>query len=245
MFSIFKPQKTLSELIPNDYVDIHSHVMSGIDDGAKNEEDTLFLVESLQKIGAQKIITSPHTFSGFWNNTFLSIKEKEEETLKLFNKNSISIPFKTASEYLLDDHFVSLFQKNEILTLKDNFVLVEMSYLNMPINLFDIIFEMQVAGYIPVLAHPERYQFFHSNFENYRKLKNAGCFFQLNLLSTVGYYGKEVLIAAEKLLKSGLIDYVGSDVHHKKHIAAFSEKIKIKDSKPLEEAFTNNQFFSF
>lgn len=245
MFSIFSSQKPLSEFIPDNHVDIHSHIMNGIDDGAKTIDETLFLAESLQKLGIQKCITTPHTFTGFWDNTLQSIQAKEQETKNLLSQNKVNFKFKAASEYLLDDHFVSLFQKKEILTLKDNFVLVEMSYINPPIQLFDIIFEMQVAGYIPVLAHPERYLFYHANIDMYAKLKNAGCYFQLNMLSTVGYYGKDVLIAAEKLLKAGMIDYVGTDVHHKKHIQAFSEKIKIKDTKPFSEAIANNQFFDF
>lgn len=243
MFSFLKPKYTLKDSIPDNFVDIHSHLLFGIDDGAKTPEDTLFLVESLKKLGVSKFITTPHTFAGFWDNTKQSIEAKEVEVQDLLLKNNITNSLKAASEYLLDDHFVSLFQKNEILTLKDKYVLVEMSYLNPPIQLFDIIFEMQVAGYIPVLAHPERYNFYHKNFENYKKLKNAGCFFQLNLLSTVGYYGKDVTETANKLLQNGLIDFVGTDVHHKKHIEAFENKILSKDLKPLQEAIERNQFF--
>ncbi len=107
---------------------------------------------------------------------------------------------------------MTLLHNGPLLVLKDNYVLVEMSYINQPIQLYDIIFELQVAGYKPVLAHPERYAFFHHNFKNYEKLKHQGCLFQLNLLSTIGYYGTEVTKTAEKLLQIGMIDFVGSDV---------------------------------
>lgn len=243
MFSFLKSKATLKDLIPENHIDIHSHLLPNIDDGAKFIEDTIFLITSLQEFGFTQFITTPHTFSGFWDNTKISIENKLSETKKLLLENKINVNLRTASEYLLDDHFVSLFEKKEILTLKDNYVLVEMSYINPPIQLYDIIFGLQVAGYIPVLAHPERYNFYHKNFEEYKKLKNAGCLFQLNLLSTVGYYGKEVTETAEKLLQKGLIDYVGSDVHHKKHIEAFSAKILIKDAMPLNEAILKNQFF--
>jgi protein-tyrosine phosphatase len=235
----FNKNKTvLKDLIPENHVDIHSHLLPGIDDGAQTIDDTLFLLDSLKNMGVSKFITTPHIFSGFWDNTKDKIQALELET----NSNN-NTSFKAAAEYLMDDHFISLFQKGEILTLKDNYVLVEMSYLNPPIQLFDIIFDLQIAGYKPVLAHPERYAFYHNNFDLYQKLKNAGCLFQLNLLSTVGYYGKEVAHAAEKLLKKGLIDFVGSDVHHKKHIDSFDKKILIKDLQPLKEAIANNQFF--
>lgn len=243
MLSIFKNKPILRDLIPQGFTDIHSHIMFGIDDGAKTEEDSLFLIKSLIDFGVENFITTPHTFSGFWDNSSEKILKKENEVKTLFQKNNITNSFKTASEYLMDDHFVELFKNKDILTLKDNYVLVEMSYLNPPIQLYSIIFDMQVAGYKPVLAHPERYTFYHKNFDEYKKLKNQGCLFQLNLLSTVGYYGKEVQETAYKLLKMGLIDFVGTDAHHKKHIQAFDIKIDLKDITPLKEAFQNNTFF--
>lgn len=235
-----KRKPLLKDLIPDNHIDIHSHLLPGIDDGAKTINDTLFLLDSLKNMGVSNFITTPHIFSGFWDNTKDKIQKLELETNLNLN---CTTPFKAAAEYLMDDHFVSLFQKGEILTLKDNYVLVEMSYLNPPIQLFDIIFDLQIAGYKPILAHPERYAFYHNNFDQYLKLKNAGCFFQLNLLSTVGYYGSEVAQVAEKLLKKGLIDFVGSDVHNKKHIESFDHKILIKDLQPLKEVIVNNQFF--
>ncbi len=245
MFSFLKSKSTLKDLIPDNQIDIHSHLLPNIDDGAKSINDSIFLISSLQAIGFTQFITTPHTFNGFWDNTKTGIEDKLSETKKLLSENKLNVNLKTASEYLMDDHFVTLFKNKEILTLKDNYVLVEMSYINPPIQLYDIIFELQVAGYIPILAHPERYSFYHKNFDEYKKLKNAGCLFQLNLLSTVGYYGKDVTVTVEKLLQKGLIDYVGSDVHHKKHIESFSSKILIKDVSPLKEAILKNQFFKF
>ena len=238
-----KKQIILQDLIQDNYIDIHSHLLPGIDDGAKDIEDTQFLIHSLKNMGVSKFITTPHTFAGVWDNTKSDIESVAKETISILNKNSFNVPIQVASEYLLDDHFVSLIHEGEILTLKENYVLVEMSYINPPIHLYDIIFDLQIAGYIPVLAHPERYSFYHKNFDEYKKLKNAGCLFQLNLLSTVGYYGGEVSETAKKLLNAGLINYVGSDVHHKKHIESFSKSVVLKDLQPLKEAIKNNQFF--
>jgi tyrosine-protein phosphatase YwqE len=158
-------------------------------------------------------------------------------------KHKITLPFRAAAEYMMDDSFVSLFKSENLLTLKKNYVLVEMSYINPPIQLYSILFDLQVAGYIPVLAHPERYLFYHHNMEEYNKLKRAGCLFQLNLLAVVGYYGDAVTKVAEKLLQKGMYSFVGSDVHHDNHIAAFNRKVKLKDLLPLTEAMANNQFF--
>ncbi len=144
---------------------------------------------------------------------------------------------------MMDESFYHLFEKETLLVLKDNYVLVEMSYLYPPLNIFDIIFNLQVAGYIPVLAHPERYNFYHSNVNEYKKLKKVGCYFQMNLLSSTGYYGPEVAKAADYLLQNNMIDFVGSDVHHEKHLSFFEKNILLKNIDPLKEAIQNNSFF--
>lgn len=243
MFHLFKSKPVLKDLIPYNHVDIHSHLLYGIDDGAKTFEDSLKLVQALQGFGVSRFITTPHVMQHVWNNSADQIKSREADTVLELEKNQITIPFRAAAEYMLDDNFVQLFQTEKLLTLKKNYVLVEMSYINAPIQLYAFLFDLQVAGYIPVLAHPERYLFYHHNFEEYGKLKKAGCLFQLNLLSVMGYYGNEIAKIAEKLLQKGMYDFVGSDVHHANHIAAFNQKVKLKDLQPLKEAMANNQFF--
>lgn len=243
MFTLFKSKPVLKDLIPDGHIDIHSHLLPGIDDGARTFEDTLRLTQALQGFGVSQFITTPHIIQYVWDNTHDQILSKKETTVLELEKNKIFVPFNAAAEYLMDDQFVQLFQSHELLTLKDNYVLVEMSYINAPIQLYSILFDLQVAGYIPVLAHPERYLFYHNNFREYEKLKRAGCLFQLNLLSVVGYYGAEITKTTEQLLAKGMYNYVGSDVHHNNHIASFEQKVKIKDLVPLKEVIANNQFF--
>ncbi len=243
MLFFSKKKPILKDLIPDNHIDIHSHLLPGIDDGARNFEETLSLTKALQEFGFSQFITTPHIIQHVWENTHEQIQNNKNSTVLELEKNNIQLPFKAAAEYLMDDQFVRLFQNHDLLTLKDNYVLVEMSYINAPIQLYSILFDLQVAGYIPVLAHPERYLFYHKNKNEYQKLKKAGCKFQLNLLAVVGYYGKEVTLMAEELLQKGMYDYAGTDVHHKNHIAAFENKVKIKDLTPLIEIISNNQFF--
>ncbi|MFV8342082.1 tyrosine-protein phosphatase [Flavobacterium sp. XS2P39] len=245
MFSFFKNKPVLKDLIPDHHIDIHSHLLPGIDDGARTFKDTLRLTQALQGHGVTQFITTPHIIQHVWDNTHEEIQSNATITVADLKKQDIAIPFKAAAEYLMDDQFVRLFQSHDLLTLKDNYVLVEMSYINAPIQLYSILFDLQVAGYIPVLAHPERYLFYHNNFNEYLKLKRAGCLFQLNLLSVVGYYGGEITKIAEQLLQKGMYNYVGSDVHHDNHIRSFDQKVKLKDLVPLKEAIANNQFFKF
>ncbi len=243
MLSLFKSKPRLKDLIPDGHVDIHSHLLPGIDDGAKTFEDTLRLTRAMQDMGIQELITTPHIIQHVWDNTHETILTKKKSTQEELKRNGIVTPFRAAAEYLMDDRFVELFKSEQLLTLKDNYVLVEMSYINAPIQLYSILFDLQVAGYIPVLAHPERYLFYHNNFGEYEKLKRAGCLFQLNLLSVVGYYGDNIAKIADQLLQKGMYSFVGSDIHHDKHLAAFDQKLKIKESKPLQEVIQNNKFF--
>lgn len=243
MFTFLKSKAVLKDLIPDNHVDIHSHLLPGIDDGAKTFEDSLRLTQALKSFGISQFITTPHIIQHVWENTHEQIIANKNSTVEKLHKNNITIPFQAAAEYLMDDQFVRLFQSNDLLTLKDNHVLVEMSYINAPIQLYSILFDLRVAGYTPVLAHPERYLFYHKNFNEYEKLKKAGCLFQLNLLAVVGYYGENITKIAESLLQKGMYDFVGSDVHHDNHIAAFEQKIKIKEVQPLKDIIANNQFF--
>lgn len=243
MFSFLKSKPTLASLIPNNYVDIHSHVLPGIDDGAKNLNDSQFLMEAMIGFGFKKCITSPHTMANVYNNTIETITSAKEKVENELPNLAQQLDFKAASEYFIDENFIENFKANPLLTLKDNYVLVEMSFLNAPIQLHEYLFELQLAGYQPVLAHPERYAYYHANFSGFEKLKKMGLKFQLNLLSSVGYYGPDVTKTSDKLLKEGYIDFVGSDIHHKQHIDSFQRKIITKETKALETAMENNQFF--
>jgi len=243
MLSFFKSKPALKDLIPQGYTDIHSHLLFGIDDGAKTLEDSNFLMESMRNMGFSKCITTPHTAANIWDNTATDIRKKKELLYEKSPQLTAQLKLEAASEYMINEPFIQLYETEPLLTLKEKYVLVEISYMSPPLGLYEILFGLQLAGYTPVLAHPERYGYFHHNFDEFKKLKKAGCLFQTNLLSAVGYYGSEVAVCAEKLLKKGLIDFTGSDVHHSKHIAAFSEKVLFKDNTALVEAMQNNSLF--
>lgn len=242
MFFFTKNKPVLKDLTES-YIDIHSHLLPGIDDGSKNFETTLSLVQSLQKIGFEQLVTTPHIIKNIWDNSRSGIETLLASTTEKLRQENINLPFNAAAEYMMDDSFSKLIESEKLLTLKDNYILVEMSYINPPMQLYDIIFNIRVAGYQPVLAHPERYIFYHTNFDEYNKLKKAGCFFQLNLLSTVGYYGSSVAKVAQKLLEKGMIDFTGSDLHHENHLRSFDKKLLFSDTVALKEAIRRNDFF--
>lgn len=242
MFGFFKKKKTLKEIIPNNFVDIHSHLIYGLDDGAQSLQDTKNLINDLKSFGFTQFITTPHTTPLVWENTKEDI-EKQYQKVKAelqFSSNELRV----ASEYLIDESFLKRLENEKLLTLKDNFVLIEMSYINPPIRLYEIIMELNSQGYQCVLAHPERYNFYKNDYNSFKKLKSAGCLFQLNLLSSTGYYGRGITEVANYLLKQNMYDFVGSDVHHQKHIKAFLAEIQLKDIEALEKLIAKNQFFA-
>ena len=241
MFPFRKNKPTLSQVIPPKYIDIHSHLLPGIDDGAKNSADTIYIIEKMSELGFEEAIATPHIIQGIWENTFESIQKTFDNNQNILNQGDLQIS--AAAEYMMDSQFVTLFQKEKLRTLKENYVLVEMSYLNPPIQLYDILFELQIAGYIPVLAHPERYIFYHKALEEFKKLLNAGCLLQLNLLSLTGYYGNEVAKTADYLLKNGMYSFSGSDIHHENHIKSFNSKLVFSDPSAVTTLLEKNIFF--
>ena len=238
IFNIFKSKPILKELIPRGFVDIHSHILPGIDDGAKNTEESLALISKIKDLGFIKIICTPHTYPGLYENTNESIKESYK---RLNNKIKDEINIDYASEYMLDSTIIEKAQSRNLLCLKDNFVLVEMSFISKPIGLYEIIYEIKVNGYTPILAHPERYLFLRQS--EYQKLKKYGCLFQANLLSVTDYYGSSTRKNLDRLLKNRLIDFVGSDIHNTAHLMAFENKVRNDEISILKTVIENNNQF--
>lgn len=241
IFNLLKSKPSLKELIPNGFIDIHSHVLPGIDDGAKDINESLSLISQMKEMGFSKIIGTPHTYQGLYNNTNESIKD----SFDLLNKNlKEEVEIEYASEYMIDRSILKRIEEKSLLTLKDNYVLVEMSFISSPIDLYEIIFQLLLNEYVPVLAHPERYRFLFNKFEEYYKLKKIGCEFQINLLSTTDFYGKDIFKICDKLLGNDMIDFVGSDFHSQKHINKMQDNVKIKNIEKLEKAIQGNKIFN-
>ena len=175
-----KSKPALRDLFTDYFTDIHNHLLPGIDDGSKSIDNTKELISQLVEIGFSEFITTPHVIDGLWNNTTEHIKDTFSNTVIELQKSNLAAPKRTAAEYMMDYKFHETVKTADLLTLKDNYLLVEMSYYNSPVQLYEILFDIQLAGYIPVLAHPERYTFYEKNYSEYAKLKKAGCKFQMN-----------------------------------------------------------------
>ena len=244
MFFFKKKEIPLQEVFPEGFVDIHSHLLPGIDDGAKDIENSISLISKMYSYGIKNFVTTPHVLGDVYPNSSDTIKNKLEEVKIALKENGFNdISIRAAAEYMMDECFVERLKVDDILALKDNYILVEMSYFNAPYNLYDILFDIQLKGYKPVLAHPERYNFYHSDFQNFYKLKKAGCVFQLNLLSLTEQYGKGVQKTAQKLLSEGMYDFVGTDTHHHNHLKLLQKIGTVKTKKQIEKLLDNNIMF--
>jgi protein-tyrosine phosphatase len=221
MFSIFKKKNIVSDIAWLG-VDIHSHLLPGIDDGSPDVEQSVVLIKSLNELGFSKFICTPHIFQELYPNTPETISlalVATKEALKIANVN---VNIAAAAEYMVDE----MFEVKEGLTvMPGNYILVEMSYLNETPNMDNVIFDLQIKGYKVILAHPERYNFYHKAYEKFHRYKDMGVLFQLNLLSITGYYGKEVKRAADYLLDKHCYDLAGTDLHHTKHLEALTKSI--------------------
>jgi tyrosine-protein phosphatase YwqE len=135
----------------------------------------------------------------------------------------LDVEVQAAAEYFIDDLFSErLDRKEPLLTIHKNWVLVEISFVSPPPDLHAIIFKLILNGYQPVLAHPERYGFYAPQPDVFHRFKDQGCFLQINLLSLLGYYGKTVQETARMLVKAELVDLVGTDLHHIRHLQAMN-----------------------
>lgn len=234
---------TTNQLITYGYeVDLHSHLLPKLDDGVKTFEEAALLITELKKLGIKKIITSPHTIIGYYPNTSEKITQTLFELKKYLQTNKIEIQIEAASEYYLDESLLNKIRNNEkLLTFGDNFLLFELSYINESALLSEAIFEMQTKGYRPILAHPERYTYFKSSIKIYEELKEKGVYFQLNINSLSGYYTEYCKKTAEKLVDANLIDFVGSDTHHIRHIQSLKKSVQLSYYKKLlKQKIKNN-----
>ena len=198
--------------------DVHSHFVPGIDDGAATVEDSLQMITEMYHMGYKKVITTPHTMSDYYRNTSDMILSGKDKVKLALTAAEIPIEIEAASEYYLDFDFERKLKEEKLLTFGNKYLLFEISYMNPPDNLYHVIFEMQLQGYKPVLAHPERYNFWHTDFEKYEDFVDKGVLLQMNINSLTGYYSMSTKKIAEQMIDKNMISFLGTDCHHMGHI---------------------------
>ena len=228
---LFKPAKVEADLSFIG-VDMHSHLLPGIDDGLQEPEQSVAFMKQLTGLGYKKLICTPHILTDLYPNSRDTILPKLDLVRSHLAKAGHSIEIDAAAEYMIDHSFAELLSKSkkqDLLTINNQYILVEMSYLAPSPNFEQVIFDLRMLGLTPILAHPERYSYYHKNFENYERFVELGCKLQVNLLSLSGAYGPYVKKIAEKLFKKQMVDYLGTDMHHERHLQMLQELATRKD----------------
>lgn len=236
MFSLFKKQKLIQADLSFIYADMHSHLLPGIDDGLQTIEESVAFIEELSSMGYKKLICTPHIISDIYPNSPETILPQLDLVKKALKEKNINVQIEAAAEYMVDADMEKLITDNkQLLTFGENLILIEMSFVAPSPNIEQVIFQLRLKGLQPVLAHPERYGYYHNDFEKYRHYVDLGCMLQVNLLSLLGYYGKPVKTIAEKLLKHHMVSLLGTDMHHERHLAALKDLASKKEFYSLFE----------
>jgi tyrosine-protein phosphatase YwqE len=225
-------------------VDIHSHLIPGVDDGAPDIATALSLMRHMQHLGFRKIITTPH-ISELYPNSHQTILAGLAQLQRAAAEENLNLEFSLAAEYMINDMFEEKVANDEpLLTLPKRHILIEMSHLSEPVNLYSVLSLLITKGYTPILAHPERYRCYNGNMMYYEIIKSYGCRLQVNALSLVGYYGKQVADCAWSLINHRMADFIGSDIHHHRHLEAISQGISADlQHVLLNYPFQNKQLF--
>ena len=193
---------------------MHSHLISGIDDGVKDDEQALVYLTQLAKWGIRKDIITPHINGDWYLLSINNILNGQRRLQMLIDRHQLPLSLNVAAEYLIDDHFFELLQKKELLTFgSKQYLLLETGWTAPPNQMDDVLFRIQIQGYTPVLAHPERYRYYHKDKKALLRFHEMGCLCQLNCMSLTGRYGAGSQQQARYLLQKQLISFVGSDLH--------------------------------
>lgn len=217
--------------------DMHSHLLPGIDDGSPDIATSLQLIKGMMQLGYTKFITTPHIMWDMYKNTSEIILKKLELVREAVKEEGLNVEINAAAEYFLDDYVHGLVKSNTpLLTISGNMVLVEFSLAYPSHSLKEILFDMQMQNYQPVIAHPERYIYLENNKDFYEELKDIGCLFQLNILSLGGYYGKSPQLLADHLINKGYYDLIGTDLHGFRHLEALNNSSMITPLKKLMDS---------
>ena len=208
--------------------DIHSHLIPGIDDGSPDMETTIILLKKFIDLGYKKVITTPHVMSDYYKNNPEIILSGLNNVRKEIKKQNLNIEIEAAAEYNLEPEFEKLLDDGKLLSFgAEKYLLFELSFFDEPLRLNETIWKMKEKGFRPVLAHVERYGYWHNNYDKIEEMINRGVKLQLNIGSVTGAYGPEVKKFAERLIKDEIIDFIGSDCHHLHHLEMINHAIRL------------------
>lgn len=216
-------KKALSEIWIG-ATDCHSHILPGVDDGVADMETSLKILAAYEKLQIKEVWCTPHVMEDIPNTTE-DLKSRFAELKAAYHG---PVRLNLAAEYMMDGLFLDRLEQDDLLTHghEGNSLLVETSYYTPPMDLYGILESVKGKGYYPILAHPERY--LYMKISDYEPLKKMGLRFQLNVASLSGAYGEDAVKKAQKLLKDGAYNYIGSDIHRYRQLQIWDARVPKK-----------------
>ena len=205
--------------------DMHSHLIPGIDDGSKSLDETIAILHKFKELGYKKVITTPHIMSDFYRNTPEIILSGLRDVKAELERISLNIEIEAAAEYYFDETLFELLEENKFLTFAGKHVLIEFSFSAAPQEHEKLFYEMRIKGYKPVIAHFERYLFYHGSIEQALLWREKGLLIQMNINSLFGHYGPAVKKQAEMLIDFGQIDLIATDCHRLEHLTILEQNL--------------------
>ena len=227
-------------------IDMHSHILPNIDDGAKSIEETFHLIKEAKNAGFEGIISTSHYMEGYYETDNAEREVWVNAIYEKLQEQNLDIRLYLGNEIYFSDNIINLLKQRKASTINEtNYVLFEMPLNAEPLNLYDVIYEMLQYEIIPILAHPERYSFVQREPELIYDLIQKGVYMQANYGSIIGQYGKKAQFIVKKFLENNMIHFLGSDVHRKNTVypkipIILQELEKIIGKEKLEELTTIN-----
>lgn len=227
-FQLFRSKKLLP---PIDFgllkTDMHSHLIPRIDDGSQSMDQTIAMLAKFESLGYEKIITTPHVYSDCYKNTPEIILEGLQHVQQTAKQLGLNIQLEAAAEYFCDEYFMELIHSGQLLPIQGKYVLMEFPFLSEMNNWKEFIFGVQSSGYFPIIAHFERYVYWHGSIEKAKEMKGLGAKIQLNINSLTGHYGPEVKKQGERLIDHQLVDFLATDCHRIQHLVLMEAKANL------------------
>ena len=225
----FKKKEVLAPISLGGFkVDMHSHLIPGIDDGSRSMDETIAMLAKFESLGYKKVITTPHIMSDYYKNTPEIILGGLQNVRETAQKIGLSIEIEAAAEYYFDDAFMKkLKQKESLLTFGERFLLFEFSFHEPPNQIDELFFELIGQHYQPVLAHFERYPYYFGSVDKAKAWRERGINIQLNLNSLTGHYGPQIKQQAELLIDAGQVDFVATDCHRMDHLMLLEKNLNL------------------
>lgn len=222
--------------------DMHSHFLPGVDDGARTMDESLAMLRKMQEFGYQKCILTPHIKMDMYPNSEADLQLRFLELTQAMDTAGLTIRVELAAEYYLDDHFLNRLENTPLLSFgPQRYVLVEFSFVNAPVFELETFQRIIDKGYTPILAHFERYVYFHGSIASAETFRAMGVNIQLNLNSLTGHYGPDVKKQAERMLDQFTVDFVGTDAHRMDHLVLLENHLNVPHLKLLNERLLKNQ----